>query len=235
MQHSLKIVSVSSEVDPFSKTGGLADVARSLPKALRKLNHDVIIVTPLHGIVQEKNFKLELLQKDVLVTVDKSTKIKADFWKSSLPSGVPVYFIDHPKFFSSHKTVYGSKTENLRFYFFSIALFELLKFLNFKPDVIQSHEWHTGLIPFLLRTRYSNEPLFKKTASLFTIHNLSFQMGKNWWELETKDKDDGYSKLPPFKEKGAIENLNYAKRGIVNADIINTVSEQYAQEIMTKK
>jgi starch synthase len=235
MKHSHKIVSVSSEVDPFSKTGGLADVARSLPKALRKLNHDVIIVTPLHGVVQEKNFKLELLQKDVSIVIDEVTTIKADFWKSALPSGVPVYFIDHPRFFSSHKKVYGSKTENLRFYFFSIAVFELLKFLNFKPDIIQSHEWHTGLVPFLLRTRYASDPLFKSTGSLFTIHNLAFQMGKNWWEMESADKDDGFAKLPAFKEKSLVENLNFAKRGIVNADIINTVSEQYALEIMTKK
>ncbi|MFA6272504.1 MAG: glycogen/starch synthase [Patescibacteria group bacterium] len=235
MKHSLKIVSVSSEVDPFSKTGGLADVARSLPKALRKLNHDVIIVTPLHGVIQDKKFKLELLQKDVPVYIDKSTTIKADFWKSSLSTGVPVYFIDHPRFFSSHKKVYGSKTENLRFYFFNVAVFELLKFLNFRPDVIQAHEWHTGLIPFLLRTRFADDPLFKQTGSLFTIHNLAFQMGKNWWELKPREKDDGNTKLPLFKEKGAIENINYAKRGIVNADIINTVSEQYAQEIMTKK
>ena len=235
MQQFLNIVSVSSEVDPFSKSGGLADVARALPKALKRLGHNVIVITPLHGTALHKDFKLKKIKQDVPVEIDSSATVKAEFWEGTLPAGVPVYFINHSRFFSSHKKIYGSKTENLRFYFFDLAVFELLQYLSFKPDIIQCHEWHTGLVPYLLKTRFSDHPLFKEAATVFTIHNLAFQMGKNWWEVPLKQKDDGYSKLPLFKEKSKIENINLAKRGIIHADIINTVSEQYSEEIMTKK
>lgn len=235
MKQSLNIASVSSEVDPFAKSGGLADVARALPKALKRLGHNVIIIAPLHGVTMRGNFNLKQIKKEVPIKIDRSATVKADFWEGELPSGIPIYFIDHGRFFSFHKKIYGSKTENLRFYFFNLAVFELLQFLNFKPDIIQCHEWHTGLIPYLHKTRFAEHPFFNETATVFTIHNLAFQMGKNWWEVPAHKKDDGHSKLPLFKEKGEIENINLAKRGIISADVINTVSEQYAEEIMTKK
>ncbi|MEK7167003.1 MAG: glycogen/starch synthase [Patescibacteria group bacterium] len=242
MKNLLKIVTICSEVDPFSKTGGMADVTRSLSKALFRLGHRVVIITPFYEkIIDEKKFKLKCFQKDFLLKIDEKNILKIDLWKGELLEGLPVYFIGNKKFFyykhQNNKSVqhlYGSKHENARFALFDLAALQLLKLINFKPDIIQCHDWQTGLIPYFLRKklRFKNDPFFKETSTVFTIHNLTFQMGKNWWEIPLKEKDDGKNNLPFFNDP-KLENINFAKRGILHSDIINTVSERYSQEILT--
>ncbi|MFH1838368.1 MAG: glycogen/starch synthase [Candidatus Kuenenbacteria bacterium] len=242
MKNLLKIVAVCSEVDPFSKTGGMADVTRSLSKALFRLGHSVIIITPFYEkIIDEKKFKLKCFQKDFPLKIDEKNILKIDLWKGELLEGLPVYFIGNKKFFclkrqtkKSTQQLYGSKHENARFALFNLATLQLLKLINFKPDIIQCHDWQTGLIPFFLKKklRFKNDPFFKETFLVFTIHNLTFQMGKNWWEIPLKEKDDGKNNLPFFNDQ-KLENINFAKRGILHSDIINTVSERHASEILT--
>lgn len=235
MKKVLKIVSISSEVAPFSKAGGLADVARSLPRALKHLDHEVMVITPLYGIIDPKKYNLKSIATDVPIQMDEKNIRKVTFWKGELMQDLPIYFVDNPKYFSSHKSIYRSSYENTRFLFFNLAAINLLILLKFKPDIIQCHEWHTGLIPYFIKKRFSNNPLFEKAALIFTIHNLAFQFGQNWWKVPPEKKDDGHSSLPNFSDKEIIEHINFAKRGIIYADLINTVSEQYAQEIMTPK
>jgi starch synthase len=242
MKNLLKIAVVSSEVDPFSKTGGMADVTRSLSKALFRLGHSVIIITPLYEkLIDEKKFKLKCFQKDFPLKIDEKNILKINLWKGELLEGLPVYFISNKKFFywkhqakKSNQQLYGSKRENARFALFDLAALQLLKLINFKPDIIQCHDWQTGLIPYFLKKklRFKNDPFFKETSTVFTIHNLTFQMGKNWWEIPLKEKDDGKNNLPFFDDP-KLENINFAKRGILHSNIINTVSERYAQEILT--
>lgn len=234
MTSALTIVSVSAEVDPFAKAGGLSDVARSLPKALKQLGYEVMVIMPLHGVVFDTGVHLEKIKTGVPIVLDSTTTRHANFWKSEIAPGLPIYFVDRERYFSSHKRIYGTQYDNARFYFFNVAVLELLQILNTQPDIIQCHDWHTGLIPYLLKNRYHKHPGFQKTASVFTIHNLSFQLGRDWWRLPFEQKDDGYSKLPKFEDREKIERVNFAKRGIIHADIINTVSEQYAEEIITK-
>ena len=174
MSKPLKIVSIASEVDPYSKTGGLADVARSLPKALKRLGHKVIVITPFYAkIIDTKKFGLKKIFENEKIELSQDVSLAANFWQGELMDGLPIYFIENNQYFGRRKALYGSKHENARFFFFDLAALRLLKLLDFQPDIIQCHDWHTGLIPYFLRGRFKNDEFFTKTATIFTIHNLS--------------------------------------------------------------
>lgn len=235
MANKLKIVSIASEVAPFSKTGGLADVARSLPKALKRLGHDVVVITPLYGkAIDKKEHNLKLIHKDVKVYLNSKDSVTVNYWQGYLMKGMPIYFIENKKYFSQRKALYGSTHENLRFYIFDIAALKLLSVLKFQADIIHCHDWQTGMIPYLLKNDFRFSKSLNKAKTIFTIHNLVFQMGHNWWEVPLSKKDDGKKSIP-LSNDPEIENINFAKRAILNADVINTVSEQYREEIMTRK
>ncbi len=235
---NLNIVSISSELTPFAKTGGLADVASSLPRALNRLSHKVICITPLYGkIINKKKYNLKLYKDKVKIILDEANSIYVNFWRGELTKGVPVYFVENEKYFSRKKemkNIYGSTHENARFMLFDIAALKLLTLLKFPADVIQCHDWQTGLIPYFLNRDFKTSSILSKVATVFTIHNLIFQFGHNWWELPNSERDDGKSKLPLFNS-AKIEKINFAKRAILNADMINTVSETYAEEILDKE
>ncbi|MBU1130903.1 glycogen synthase [Patescibacteria group bacterium] len=235
MNKKLKIVSVASEVHPFSKSGGLADVARSLPKALKRLGHDVVVITPFYAqIINIKEYGLKPIYENVDLEIDKENSVKINYWKGYLMEGLPIYFIESGQYFSKKKELYGSQHENRRFYLFDLAALKLLTLLKFEADIIHCHDWHTGLIPELLQKQFKESSVLKNSKTIFTIHNLAFQLGHNWWEMPLEKKDDGRKALPKFSSPD-IENINFAKRAILNADVINAVSEQYAQEILTPK
>jgi starch synthase len=235
MPKKLKIVHISSEVAPFSKTGGLGDVSRSLPKALRRLNQEVMIITPLYGrLIDKKKHRLKIIFSDVVVRLNSQESLKVNYWRGYLMEDLPVYFVECKKFFSKHKYLYGSNHENARFLVFSVAALKLLSLLKYPASIIHCHDWQTGLIPYYLKTDFRYSKTLKQAKSIFTIHNLIFQFGRNWWEVPLADKDYGRTKLPRLADP-ALENINFVKRAILSADIINTVSEQYREEIMTKK
>ena len=235
MINKLKIVSISSEVAPFSKTGGLADVARSLPKALKRLGHEVMVITPFYGqTIDPKTYDLKLIYEDVEIHVDSANKVKVNFWRGFLMKNLPVYFIENKKYFSAHKNLYGSSRENVRFLVFDVAALKLISLLKYEANIIHCHDWHTGLIPYYLKTDFKYSETLRNAKTIFTIHNLAFQLGHDWWSVPAEKKDYGKNKLPLITDP-EIENINFAKRGIKNADLINTVSEQYREEIMTIK
>lgn len=235
MPKKLKIIHISSEVAPFSKTGGLADVARSLPKALHRLGHQVRIITPLYGqIIDKKKNKLKILFENVPVFLNSAESIKVNYWQAELLPGLPVYFIENKKYFSQHKRLYGSSRENARFLIFNIAALKLISLLKFPADIVHCHDWQTGLIPYYLKTDFRYSKTLKNAKTIFTIHNLIFQLGHNWWEIPLDKKDYGRTRIPHLSDP-SLESINFAKRAILSADIINTVSEQYREEIMTKK
>lgn len=234
MKKQLKIALVASEVAPFSKTGGLADVTGSLPKAFFEFGHEVIVFSPLYEkAINAKKFNLKLVKENIQLPIDKANKIKFFLLEGKLADGLPIYFIGNKKYFSKHHRLYGSSHENARFILFDLAVLETLKIINFKPDIVHCHDWHTGLIPYFLKKGpLSKDPFLKETAAVFTIHNLTFQMGKNWWEVPPEKQDPGTNGFPLFNRR-EIENINFAKRGILFADAINTVSEKYAEELLT--
>lgn len=235
MLKKLKIVQIAAEVAPFSKTGGLGDVARSLPKALSRLSQEVIIITPLYGrLIDKKKNKLRLVFANVNLRLNSEEQIRVNYWRGYLMDGLPIYFIECKKFFSKHSRLYGSVRENARFLVFNVAALKLLSLLKFSADIIHCHDWQTGLIPYYLKTDFRYSKTLKKAKTIFTIHNLIFQLGHNWWEIAPADKDYGRGKIPHLSDP-RLEHINFAKRAILSADYINTVSEQYQKEIMTKK
>ncbi len=235
MKKNLKIAVVAAEVAPFSKTGGLADVTGSLPKVFGEMGNEVAIITPFYGkVIDPKKYFLTLLEKNFFISLGKKQKIKISLWRGELEKNIPVYFIECKKYFSKKQTIYGSSHENSRFAVFNYAALEVLKKINFQPDIIHCHDWHAGLIPYLLKKDpiYAEDNFFKKTAAIFTIHNLAFQMGSNWWDLPLEKRDSGTDALPKIHSQ-TIEKINFAKRAIIFSDAINTVSEKYAEELLT--
>ncbi|MDD4901403.1 MAG: glycogen/starch synthase [Patescibacteria group bacterium] len=231
----LKIVSIAAEVAPFSKTGGLADVAKSLPKALKRLGHEVIVITPLYGqIIDPKKHDLKLIHENVEIYLNSLEKTQINVWRGYLMKNLPIYFIENKKYFSAQKSLYGSTRDNARFLIFDVAALKLISLLKYKADIIHCHDWHTGLIPYFLKTDFKHSETLKRAKTVFTIHNLAFQFGHDWWAVPLEKKDYGKNKLPLIADP-EIENINFAKRAIRNADIINTVSEQYREEILTIK
>lgn len=235
MPNKLKIVHIASEVSPYSKTGGLADVARSLPKAIKRLGHEVIVITALYGqIIDKKQHKLKLVYENVKVYLNSKEAVRVNYWKGYLMEDLPVYFIENKKYFSQRKQLYGSGHENARFLIFDVAALKLISLLKFEADIVHCHDWQAGLISFYLKTDFRYSKTLRKAKTIFTIHNLAFQFGQNWWEVPIKKKDYGRKRIPHIADPD-IENINFAKRAILSADAINTVSEQYREEIMTKK
>jgi starch synthase len=229
----LKILFASSEVIPFAKTGGLADVSASLPAALASLGHQVRIVMPMYRSVMQGSFELIPLDKSLKVPL--SGKISNDeaFYKE-LDRNLLIYFIKRDKFFDRdmlYGTPQGDYPDNAdRFIFFSRGILQLCKLIGFQPDIIHCNDWQTSLIPVYLKSVYKDDLFFHNTLRVFTIHNLAYQ-----GVFPKKYMDNSELPLELFTIKGLeyYGKMNFMKGGIVFSDAITTVSEKYAQEIQT--
>ncbi len=231
----LNILLAASEVVPFAKSGGLADVSGVLPKALRALGHDVRVVLPRYYIVDKEKYGLKPMEGSLGVPMGSMGEAWAGVYEGVLPgSDVPVYFIEHEGFFG-RKGLYDEEGEGYgdndnRFIFFSKAVMQLAKKLRFRPDVIHVNDWHTAAIPVLLNTTYAMDPDFRGTGTLLSIHNLQHQgkfykgamdvLGVGWEHFNADELEE-------------FDGINLLKGGIVHADAINAVSKKYAQEIRT--
>ena len=231
----MKIAYVSSEVYPFSKTGGLADVSNALPTQLAKLGNEVIVFSPKYYPVDEKKFHLEFqdwigaMPIRVAGVVHNVYVHKGKIDKSN----VQIYFIDYPNYFHRELFYTNDSDEADRFILFSKAVIELIQRLKWKPDIIHCNDWQTGLIPLFMKDNYGWDKLFHHTATVFTIHNIGYQ---GIFGVETLDKAEIRKEY--FYNFGEVEhagNVNFMKSGISFADVINTVSETYASELMTKE
>jgi len=234
MKKALTIVHVASEIEPFSKSGGLANVVGALPRAHHTLGYNTIVITPLYEkIVFIDKYDIEIISQHVPIELTDGITKYVDFYKARTETGPQVYFVKYTPFFGESETLYGTKNENARFFLFDVAALQLLKTFNIQPDIINCHDWHSGLIPYFLKGRYKKDPFWKDTATLFTIHNLTYQLGTNWWDIPSEIRDNGRTRLPAFNDSEVVERINFAKRAILNADAINAVSETYREEIMT--
>lgn len=233
---TLRIVHVSSEISPYSKSGGLADVVRSLPRALKRLGHQVMVITPYYGFIKEDKWPMENLNIRLFLNFA-GQEYRFGFKKAICPDKYPVFFICQQRLFGSrhrrNSGMYAYPDNGLRFLLFDLAAIELIKNLKFEPQVIHCHDWFAGLIPNYLRIKYKEEKKFKDVATLFTIHNLLFQGPTDWWKVPTNKRDEGKDLPPDNLTKTSW--INFTKRAVLNADIINTVSLRHAQEIMTKE
>jgi starch synthase len=229
----IQILMAFSEVAPFAKTGGLADVAGSLPAALRELKCDVRVVMPFYNRFIEKIAGIKLLLENLPVPFS-SQSLAADVYHLILDDGVVVYFIQRDEFFDrSHLygTPKGDYFDNFqRFTYFSRAVLALCPGLQFKPNVVHAHDWQSGLVPAYLRHLYGPNEYWSDTTSVFTIHNIAYQ-GQFSSELFP------LTGLPAhFFSMDGMEfwgGINFMKAAIVCADAITTVSPRYSEEIQT--
>ncbi len=227
----LNILIAASEVVPFAKTGGLADVAGALPKALRALGHDVRLVMPRYYLVDREKYGLKRMEGSLGVPMGVMGEFWAGVYEGLLPqTDIPVYFIDYEEYFG-RSDLYDTNGEGFtdndnRFIFFSRAVMQLSKKLHFHPDVIHANDWHTAAIPVMLNTLYKHDRDFSATGSLLTIHNLQHQ-GK-FYKGVMDVLAIGWEHFYDLEEHGSV---NLLKGGIVHADAVSTVSRKYAQEI----
>jgi starch synthase len=229
----VRILYIASEVFPFSKTGGLADVAATLPKALVHFGHEVKIVTPKYAKVNEGQWNLK---RQSTVSIKLAGKVfPFAFWVGRLPdSPVEVVFLDNDDLFNRTE-IYQDQgrdySDNLiRFAAFSRAVLEIPKQFDWYPDVLHGNDWQTALTFAYLKAHFAGHPRFAKVGTLFTIHNLGYQgifPGDDFVKLG----------LPPeFFLPSALEfygNVNLLKAGLIFSGILNTVSPTYRQEIQT--
>lgn len=208
----LKVLFAASEVVPFAKTGGLADVAGSLPIALEKLGIDVRIIMP------------------------KYSSIKVEGPETVIGKDIKVYFVENDNYFN-RKELYGDKygdyEDNLdRFSFFSREVMERCKKENFSPDIIHCNDWQTALVPVYLNTIYKFDPFFSNTKTLFTVHNLAYQGLFDKEQYPKIGLDWALFSINYFEFYGKV---NLMKAGFIYSDAISTVSPTYAKEILTEE
>ena len=232
----MRIVLASSEAVPFSKTGGLADVASALAKVLDARGHHVTLIVPHYPAIQRKNLHPPRGKTDhtLLIRVGDKMHVGQIYWGELPGTRVTVLFINQPEFFD-RPALYGDPqgdySDNCaRFCFFSRSVLEACRMLVLRPDVIHVNDWQTGIVPPLLESEYRAQLGFERTASVFTIHNLAYQ-GHFWhWDFELTGLDWRYFNWQQMEHWGG---LNLLKSGISVADMVTTVSPTYAEEIAT--
>ena len=229
----MKIAFVSTEVVPFAKTGGLADVAGSLPRELVKLGCDVKLFMPKYFLVDEslRGLKYSWNIGEMPIRINGIIR-SVHIHQAKLPdSEIDVYFIDCPHYFHRYRIYTDDFDEDERFILFSKAVIETLQRLQWAPDVIHCNDWQTGLVPLFIKDNYGWDRFFDKAATLFTIHNIGYQgrFSKSVL-LSAEIRGDLFYTGGPVEHDGGI---SFMKTGISFSDIINTVSNTYAHEILT--
>jgi starch synthase len=231
----MKILYATSEMAPYSKTGGLADVAGALPDEIADARNDVVCISPMYHSVVKEGFPLVDTGKQVGCYIGDKPRSGRIF---TLDEDLPAqrWFIANDSYFDReelYQTSAGDYPDNAeRFIFFSKALLRAAKAMEFKPDIVHVNDWQTALAAVFLRTIMRNDTFFANAKCLLTIHNLGYQ-GLFWhwdwpmlnlgWEYFTPDTLEFY------------EKINFLKGGIVFADAVTTVSKRYAKEIQTEE
>jgi len=231
----MRICFVSSEGDPFVKTGGLADVSGSLPIALKKQGLEVKLFLPLYDLIDLKKFNILPLTGFNGITVDIGSKSVAfDVYTCKIENtDIDAYFINCPQYFHRKKVYTNDADEDERFILFQKAVLITLEKLKWQPDVIHCNDWQTALIPAFIKRNINNSDSFKKTSTVFSIHNIAYQgmFDKSSFEKTNLPEND-FQPMGPYELFG---NFCFIKAGISFADVVTTVSPTYAKEIQTQE
>lgn len=228
----LRILFCASEVTPYAKTGGLADVTGSVPAVLRQLGCDVRIFMPLYRPVRDTVESLTPLAENIPIAVG-GREYHVHLWQTLTASGMPVYFLEKDEFFD-RPYLYGSPTRGdyednaERFITFCRAVYELCLHLNWFPEIFHLHDWQTALIAAFCRLQWCYEPNFAHSGTVFTIHNLAYQglFPGGLFPL-TRLPEAAFS-MPGLEFWG---QCNFLKAGLVYSDFLTTVSPRYSREI----
>ncbi len=238
---NLKVLFVCAEVAPFSSVGGLSQVAYFLCNALKSLGVDVRIFTPMYGTVDPEKYPSKtVFEKLKIQTGENSSptshnpseiECSVKLYQPTKNS-VPVYFLINEEYYQKRSNVYNYSDDHIRFGLLSKASLEFVKEGDFVPDIIHANDWHTGYLIDYLRhdSRYKNVAKLKKIATLLSVHNI-YQGVYDFMNAGEMDFDDGKSPLGSFYSDRFVKQ-NSLKRGIMYADVVNTVSETYVHELL---
>ena len=233
---ALSILFGTTEIAPFSKTGGLGDVAAALPQALAQRGHNVAILSPLYKHLDPEAMRLSrrLQELEVPLKSKSQKKVKAVIWEKDLAHGVKLFFLDYAPLFD-RDGLYGYDDGEFmdnaaRFAFFSRAMVEFARQFSVPVDVLHCNDWHTALAPVYLKQYYAKE---LKVATVLTIHNVAYQGNFDADAFEAT----GLPKKTYFSDNELRFDggINYLKAGIKHADKITTVSPTYAKEIRERE
>ena len=225
------ILMVSSEAVPYIKTGGLADVAGSLPRYMNKAEYDVRVILPKYACMDSKflpelrfvcHFYVNLSWRKQYVGIFKSEY-----------KGITYYFVDNEFYFAGNNPYNNIFEDVEKFAFFSKAVLAALPYIDFMPDVIHCNDWQTGLVPVFLKAEFCKDSYYAGIKTVFTIHNMKFQ--GRWVVKEIMDITGLPEHIFTSESLEAYGEANYLKGGIVYADAITTVSPSYAYDITTQE
>lgn len=228
---TLSILFVASEVEGLIKSGGLADVAKALPLALKNLEQDVRITLPAYrkipGVTEAK----------VLLDTQLEHWPHTPYMVRELTlEGTSVYAIDCPQFFdraemyAENNQAYADNGE--RFAFFSAACLDMLPKLSFRPNIVHANDWHTGFVPYFLKHRYAKEEFYAQMKSVISVHNAVFKGVFSYDELQSS-VHEFHARYAPDAAVSET-HITMLKAGVLNADKINAVSPSYAKELLTE-
>ncbi len=226
----MRILLVTPEVAPLAKTGGLADVAGSFPRELRRLGHDVRIILPYYRVIRNQGIPLAAGSWPVAAVI--GGQLRHGLVRETLINDVPAYLVEHDDYFDRpqlYGTADGDYPDNAeRFGFFCRAVLDFLRHGPFRPEVLHLNDWQTGLIPVLLRNELAADPFYAEIGTLLTIHNLGYQGLFPARELGTLGLPAHLFGLDGVEYYGQLSLL---KGGLLFADILTTVSPTYCREI----
>lgn len=229
----MKILFVTSECAPYSKSGGLADVAFSLPPALRKAGNKVQIITPYYQCVRERFADEVERVREITVRLG-NAELYCGLLKGEL-SGVPVWFIDNEDLYSRER-LYGYDDDKFRFAWFSKAVIDVMKEISFIPDILHLNDWETALCAMYLKDDQALRADYRNVRTVFTIHNIAYQGQYGANELtSTFALDPGWYNGGLGYEYQGRHDVNLMKGAMLMADAVSTVSPTYARELHTRK
>ncbi len=221
----MKVAVLSAEAVPYSKTGGLGDVAGALPKALRQVGVDSLLITPLYQ--QTKENLIEQLAIDDLWIDWRGQNYRAKVFYSEA-NGSPTYLIHAPEIFF-RSSIYGFREDYERFAFFNHAAIVLLRRIGYAPDIVHLNDWHCGFAAIEIAKLRRSDSFWQNTRTVFSIHNLAYQGIFGMEELWKLGFGDDFSRNA-FSFDGAASAL---KAGLADSDMLSAVSRRYSYEIQT--
>ena len=229
----LKILFVGSECAPFVKVGGLGEVMHALPKALRELGHDARVLIPKYGAIDQEKYQLDYAVEQISIPDTNLDNVICNVKQYVDEEGSTTYFLENEEYFEKRGSVYGYDDDAARWALLCRGTIEFIKnSKGWKPDIVVGNDWQGGLIANYMKTDYAEDPVISNIASVFIIHNINFQGAYDHHHISELDYDDGQSQIPSINDPRLFK-LNFMRRGIRYADVINTVSPNYAREITT--
>lgn len=235
----LKVLITSAEVAPYSSVGGLSQVSYFLSRALLKLGVEVAIFTPKYGVIDEAKFPMRVVMEGLKVPTDENNHYPHELvcnvkTLETHKKGEPmIFFLENMEYYEKRANVYGYTDDHIRFGLLSRGVLEFVKQGFFAPDLIHVNDWHTAYLINYLKEIYQDEGVFKKIATLLSIHN-TYQGNFDFTHASEMDFDDGKGPLASLYSDRFLKQ-NALKRGIINCDLMNTVSESYAHELLTEQ